>query len=203
MAITFNDLPERQQKAVLVGVPVLLGAAVFWYFVWPLSATLASTEKQVETLHTQNVRNRVLEAERAQLQKRMTEAQQKLKSLQSIVPDEPATDEFIRMVFDTAKASEVHVRTFLAQPVAPKNYYTELPFHLRIDGTYYAILDFFSHLASGERIVNASDLAIGAPGGGGMGAYKIASDETVGVDCLLTTFYNSPALAPPSPVKRR
>ncbi|MGH7866853.1 MAG: hypothetical protein ACREP9_04250, partial [Candidatus Dormibacteraceae bacterium] len=124
MAKGFSDLPERQQLGILAVVPVILAAAVFYVLVWPLSAQNTALETQVETLHRQNQGNLVLEKRRTAFLKQIADAQVQLTQLQAIVPDEPATDQFIRMIHDTAEAAHVHMRDFAAQNTVPRNYYT-------------------------------------------------------------------------------
>ncbi|MGH9454128.1 MAG: type 4a pilus biogenesis protein PilO [Terriglobia bacterium] len=201
MAKGFSDLPEQQQLGILAVVPVILAAVVFYVLVWPLSGQKTALETQVGTLHRQNQGNLVLEKRRTAFLKQIADAQVQLTQLQAIVPDEPATDQFIRMIQDTAEAAHVHMRDFAAQNTVPRNYYTEEPFKLKVDGTYYAVLDFFGRLATGPRIVNVSEISMGAPDGRG-GSYKVDPGETLGVQCVVTTFFNSGPLAPP-PVKKR
>ena len=202
MAKGFSDLPEQHQLVILAAVPLVLAAVVFYVLIWPLSAQKTTLQSQVESLHRQNQANLILEKRRAAFLKQIAEAQSHLNQLEAIVPDEPATDQFVRMVHDTAVAAHVHMRDFTAQVTVPRNYYTDEPFKLRVDGTYYAVLDFFTKLATAPRIVNVSDLSMGAPGGGG-GTYKVLPGETLGVDCIMTTFYSSGPLAPPTAKKRR
>jgi Tfp pilus assembly protein PilO len=84
-----------------------------------------------------------------------------------------------------------------------KDYYMEMPFSMRLDGTYYSLLKFFDRLANEQRIMSVSGLSLGSPEGGGMGAYKVSASETVGANCVLTTYYNKPlAAAMPAPKKR-
>jgi Tfp pilus assembly protein PilO len=201
MAKGFSDLSEQQQLGILAAVPVILAGAIFYLLVWPLSIKKTALEQQVGTLHRQNQGNLILEKRRAAFLKQIADAQLRLKQLEAVVPDEPATDQFIRMIYDTAEAAHVHLRDLTAENAVPRNYYTEEPFKVHADGTYYAMLDFFSRLSSAPRIVNISGLSMGAPAGSG--SYKIQHAETLGVDCVVTTFYNSGPLAPPPAKKRR
>ncbi|MGH8324643.1 MAG: type 4a pilus biogenesis protein PilO [Steroidobacteraceae bacterium] len=188
----------------MAGVAVLVVAAAFWYLVWPLSAKKDALEKQVETLHAQNVRDRAFEAERTVYLKRIAESESQLRLLSRIVPDQPNADAFVKMIREAEAGSGVHVRTFVAQPLVTQDQYVEMPFKMRVDGTYYALADFFNRLAHGERIVNVSSLTMGQPAGGGMGPYQVRPAETVGANFLATTYFNRPPSAPASakPAKR-
>ena len=48
------------------------------------------------------------------------------------------------------------------RPPASKEFYTEVPFEMEVDGPYYSMLNFFERTAKLERIVNVNGLALGA-----------------------------------------
>jgi type IV pilus assembly protein PilO len=192
MAKNFNDLSPTVQAAVLISVAVAVSAGVFWYFVLPLSAQRDNLEKQVKKLHAENLKNKAFEQERTEYLNRIAQLEKQLETLRSIVPDEQAADEFVRVVYDAATRSGIFIRTFIAQPLVPHDFYTEMPFKVRLDGTYYGLMSFFNRLAHEQRIVNVLNLALGPPQGGGMGAFKVNPSETVGANCEITTYFNSP-----------
>jgi Tfp pilus assembly protein PilO len=77
-----------------------------------------------------------------------------------------------------------------------------MPFNLRLDGTYYGLLGFFDHLAHEPRIVSVSSLSLGSPEGGGMGSFKVHPSETVGANCVLTTYFSGVSTAAPATPKK-
>jgi type IV pilus assembly protein PilO len=202
----FSDLPPKSQLIALAAMAVLLAGALFYYFVWPLSAQIDALQKQVNDLHAQNARNKIFEQEHAQYVKRIAEAQAQLESLRSMVPDEPATDEFVHLVHGAATESAIHLRTFIADPTVARDLYTEMPFHVRIDGTYYQLRNFFVRLTQAERIVGVTNLTLGPPAGGGKGQYTVQPDETVGANCVVKTYFKSaraPAAQSAAPPAKR
>jgi Tfp pilus assembly protein PilO len=202
MALKFDDLPSGAQTAVLVVVALVLAGCTFWYFVLPKSSRLDNLRGQVKRLRAENDRNEAFKREQTEYLNRIAQLTEQLTTLQSIVPDEPSTDVFVRSVYDTGAHSEVHVRSFIAQPQVSKELYVAMPFRLHLDGTYYQLLRFFDRLAHDQRIVTVSGLALGAPEGGGMGSYKVSSSETVGANCVITTYYNRPASEPKAKGKK-
>ncbi|MGH9435256.1 MAG: type 4a pilus biogenesis protein PilO [Terriglobia bacterium] len=197
----FSELEPMHQGLILALAPVVLAIVVFYEFVSPLRAQAALLKQQVATLHRENMRGRLLETQRTQLQQRIAQAQTELAALREIVPDRPAEDQFIKMVYGTGVTSSVHVRSLEAAPVEQKTYYTQMPFKVHVDGTYYGMLDFFSRLAQSPRIVNVSDLTLDSPTSSGGGSYRPGPQETVAANCTLTTFFNSPP--PPAPATKR
>ena len=198
MAKNFNELPMAVQSGVFVLIALVLAGAVFYFYVFPVLARRDSLRAQVDRLKAENKRNRVIERERTEYLERIAQLEKQLETLSSIVPPEQATDDFLRMVFADARASEVNIRTFVPQSLVQKDIYTEMPFNLRLDGTYYGLLDFFDRLAHEQRIVSVSSLSLGSPEGGGMGSFKTHPGETVGADCVLTSYFSGVSPATPA-----
>jgi Tfp pilus assembly protein PilO len=196
MALKFDDLSAGVQAAVLVVMAVALAGTVFWYFALPESTQLDNLQQQVKRLRAENDRNEAFKREQTEYLNRIAQLSEQLKTLQSIVPDESSTDVFVRSVYDTGANSDVHIRSFISQPLVSKELYIEMPFLLHLDGTYYRLLQFFDRLAHDQRIVTVSNLALSGPEGGGMGSYQVSLDETVGANCVVTTYYNRPAPEP-------
>ena len=192
MARSFNELSSPVQAAIFIVVAVGLAFATFWYFVYPLNQKRLGLEKQVATLKAENDRNEAFRQQQTEYLNRIAQLEKQLETLRSIVPDEAATDEFMRTVFGAGTAAGINIRTFIPKPQTTSEYYVEMPFTMRLDGTYYSLVNFFDRLAHEQRIMSVSGLALGSPAGGGMGAYTVYPNETVGANCVLTTYYNRP-----------
>ena len=78
----------------------------------------------------------------------------------------------MRMVFEGGRATEVNIRTFIPQALAPKDIYTEMPFNLRIDGTYYGLLSFFEPPGARTAHCQCFGSFIGSPAGGRHGSVQ-------------------------------
>jgi len=203
MAKSFNELPAPIQGAIFVAVAIVAAGTAFYFSVLPLSDKQDSLQKEVTKLKAENDRNEAFKQQQTEYLNRIQQLESQLETLRSIVPDEQATDEFMKTVFADGLGAGTQIRTFIPQPQAPKELFVEMPFSVRLDGTYYNLLNFFNRLASEQRIMSVSGLTLGAPEGGGMGTYKISNGETVGANCVLTTYYNRPLSAAAPPPKKR
>jgi len=195
MPKTFGELPVPVQGAVYALIAVILAGAVFYFLVLPVQQARDGLQKKIEKLKAENTRNRAIERERTEYLNRIAQLEKQLETLRSIVPEEQATDDFLRMVFADARAAEVNIRVFTPQSQVKKDIYTEMPFNVRLDGTYYSLLAFFDRLAREQRIVSVSNLSLGAPAGGGMGSFKVSAGETVGANCVLTSYFSAVSTA--------
>ncbi len=204
MAKALSNIPGPIQSVIIVVVTVLLAGTGFYFKVWPLSAQIDTLKKDVQKLKAENDTNEAFRREQTEYLNRIAQLEKQLETLRSIVPDEPAVDEFMKLIFNAGRATGINVRTFVAQTPVTRELFVEMPFNLRIDGTYYSMLNFFDRLAHQERIVNVAGLSLGGPQGGGMGAYTVSSNATVGANCTVITYFNrSPAaVAAPGPAKK-
>ncbi|MGD0695045.1 MAG: type 4a pilus biogenesis protein PilO [Terriglobia bacterium] len=190
MAKSFKDFPPAAQAGLIGLVPLIVVGVLSYLYVYPLADQRADLDSQVKKLTAENKINQAFEQKQTEYKNRISQLQTELETLRSIVPDEQATDEFMQMVFRTGTEAGVHVRTFLPQPLVPKDYYVEEPFKVRLDGTYWGLVNYFDRLAHEQRIVSVTDIKLGTPSGGGLGSYEVAPSESVGADCVLVTYFN-------------
>jgi type IV pilus assembly protein PilO len=159
--------------------------------------------------------NAELEAYRpklADIERQLASLKQQLEIERRIVPDEKEVDNFMRMVSGEARKSGVEIRRYTARPYAAKEFYTEVPFEIELDGPYYSMLGFFDRLGKVERIVNVSNLLVASTrrpsDAKAKHAYQYAPGESVVATCLSTTYFShdlvpaAPASKPGPPVKK-
>lgn len=190
----FSDLSGiKQWGVVLAGGAVVTAALYFTVF-------KSQDEKNATAQHAleEKVReNNELEAYRPklkQIDQELAELKQQLEIERRIVPDDKAIDAFITMLDSEAQKAGIEIRRYTAKPTAAKEYYTEVPFDMELDGPYYSVLNFFDRVAKLERIVNISGLLIGSTkhpsDAKAKHTYQYAPNESVVATCTATTFFS-------------
>jgi type IV pilus assembly protein PilO len=199
MATSFRDWPWPLQALLYVGLTIVLVLAGFYVPGSPLQSTrtqLEEAQKEVKPLEADVENLRVYKQRRAELQTEMDALQKQLATLQTIVPEDKETDQFILMVQRAAISSGVSLRSLVAQPVAQKPYYFEMPFAVEADGPYYSVLDFFARMGRLSRIINVGDLKLTSLGGPTNNSkFHLAAGSTVTGSFTITTFFTNPAEA--------
>jgi type IV pilus assembly protein PilO len=196
MATSFRDWPWPLQALASVGLAVVLILAGLYIPGLPLATVrgqLESAQAELKPLETEVESLRVYKQRRAELQTEMDALQKQLATLQTIVPEDKQTDEFILMVQRAALSSGVSIRTLTAKPVAQKPYYFEMPFDVEADGPYYSVLDFFSKLGRLSRIINVGDLKLSAIGTNKNTKFRLVPGTSVTGTFTVTTFFTNPA----------
>ncbi len=203
----FSELSDiKQWGAMLLGAAVLSAALFFTVF----KGQAEANTKAQQDLSSKMRENTELEQYRPKLQeleRQVANLKQQLEIERRIVPDEKQADDFIRMLTAEANKAGVELRRFTAKPVASKEYYTEMPFELDVDGPYYSMLNFFDRVSKLERIVNISNLLVSstrkASDAKPKHTYTYAPNESVVATCVATTFFSHDQVPPtPQQVKR-
>lgn len=198
MASAFRDWPWPLQALFYAGLAVALVLAGLYVPGSPLASVrsqLQSAQSELKPLEADVENLRVYKQRRAELQADMDALQKQLATLQTIVPEEKQTDQFILMIERAAATSGVTIRTLTARPVAQKPYYFEMPFEIEADGPYYSVMDFFSRMGRLSRIINVGNLKLTEIGKKHRGKFRMAPGTSVAGTFTITTFFTSSAEA--------
>src|SRR5213594_4985086 len=158
--MNFNDMPGIKQWAVVLGGALLLSVALYF--------TLFKSQRDANTAAQQRLDDKVREnaelepyrTKLAEIDRQLASLQQQMEIEKRIVPDEKEVDGFMKMLDAEALKSGIELRRYTAQATASKEFYTEVPFEVELDGPYFSMLNFFDHVAKLERIVNVSNLLV-------------------------------------------
>ena len=194
MATAFRDWPWPLQALFYAALAVALVLAGYYVPGSPLASVrsdLESAQSELKPLEADVESLRVYKQRRAELQADMDALQKQLATLQTIVPEEKQTDQFILMVDRAAESSGVTIRSLTAGPINQKPYYFEMPFGIQADGPYYSVMDFFSRLGRLSRIINVGDLKLDEIATGKTGKFHLAPGTSVEGSFTITTFFTS------------
>ncbi|HKD78291.1 MAG TPA: type 4a pilus biogenesis protein PilO [Candidatus Angelobacter sp.] len=203
----FNEMSLGARLGVLAVAALMVGAAYYYVYFNPVYQGNQQLASQIADKKAENDRLRTYEPKLADLTRTMAILQQQLEIQKKIVPDDKDADQFIKLLHDTAATSGIDIRRYTALPVANKEFYSEVPFAIDIDGPYYSVLNFFQRVAELERIVNVSNMQMGNMKNASAAkvhaaAYTWKANETVLASCTATTFFShEPEETPATPAK--
>jgi Tfp pilus assembly protein PilO len=194
MATNFSDLSGLKQWGAVLAGGVLVTVALYY------TVFKSQSDKNATAQHAlqEKVReNNELESYRPKLkdmERQLANLKQQLEIEARIVPNEKQVDEFIETMDGEAQKAGVELRRYTAKPVASKEYYSELPFDMELDGPYYSMLNFFDRVGKLERIVNISGLLVGNTknpnDAKAKHTYQYAPNESVVATFTATTFFS-------------
>jgi type IV pilus assembly protein PilO len=203
----FNELPTLVRVAIMA----VIGAAIFagaWYGPWPGFAAMKvaneASLQRLKALEDDNARLKPYESQLKQIEIQIDALQRQMERQKQIVPDQKDADDFIRDLQADAQQVGISIRSYVAKPISQKQYYSEVPFDIELDGPFLPMLHFFEKVGTMERIVNIDGLRMSGIGSKASPVVKHRYDylpgETVTVACTAKTFYSSTiAAAAPAP----
>lgn len=197
----FGEMSSLKQWGALVLTgAVLTGALVFTVFK-PLQQANATAQKNLDAKLQENRELEAYQPKLAEIERQLASLKQQLEIERRIVPDEKEVDGFIKMIDAEAVRAGVELRRYTAKPYMTKDFYTEVPFEIELDGPYYSMVSFFDQVSKLERIVNVSGLLMANTKKGSDAkakhTYQYAPNESVVATCTATTFF-SHDLDPPT-----
>lgn len=201
--MNFSEMTGIKQWAVVVCAAALVTGALYFTYFKSLQDTNAGAQKALDAKLQENRELEPFKTKLAEIDRQLASLEQQMEIEKRIVPDEKEVDGLIKMLDAEAVRSGIELRRYTAEPTASKEFYTEVPFEIELDGPYYSMLDFFDHVAKLERIVNVSNLLVATvkkPGEAkAKHSYAYAPGESVVATCVATTFFShdtQPAATP-------
>ena len=204
----FTELPGKIQLAIMIGLIVIVSGAMYWFVYQDLYTKNVQMKATLKAKEDENAALRPYADKKADMERRIATLKDQLEQMKRIVPDEKEAPQFMEMMQAEARKAGVEIRRYEAKPTAAKEFFTEVPWDVDIDGAYFSVLKFFDNVAHLDRIVNVANLRMSTvkkPGEAGVHkTYQYAPTESVVVSCQTTTFFSrepqpqaaAPAAAP-------
>jgi type IV pilus assembly protein PilO len=200
--MNFNDMSGMKQWGLVLAVAGLLSAALYFTYFKNQRDANESAQKSLDAKLQENRELEPYKTKLAEIDRQLASLEQQMEIEKRIVPEEKEIDTFMKMLDAEAAKAGIELRRYTAQPTASKEFYTEVPFEIELDGSYYSMMNFFDRVAKLERIVNVSNLLVANTKKGSEAkakhTYQYAPNESVVATCLATTFFShdQPAATP-------
>jgi type IV pilus assembly protein PilO len=197
----FSELSGLKQWAALVLGGLLITAALHFTLFKSQRAANDQAQSALDLKLRENAELESYAPKLKDMERQLANLKQQLEIERHIVPDDKEVDGFIKMLDAEALKAGIEIRRYTAKPVSSREFYTEVPFEIELDGPYYSVLNFFDRVGKLERIVNMSGLLVANTKNGSQAktkhTYQYAPNETIVATCEATTFF-SHDLAPPA-----
>ncbi len=196
----FSELSSVKQWGILAIAAVVLTGVLYFTVFNSQQAANAGAEKQLDAKLRENAELEKYRSKLDDIERQLASLKQQLEIERHIVPDEKEVDNFMKMLDAEALKAGIELRRYTARPTANKEFYTEVPFEVELDGPYYSTLNFFDRVSKLERIVNVADLLVASTrkpsDAKTKHQYQYAPNESVVATCTATTFFShDPVLA--------
>ena len=192
--VKFSDLSTKLQLAMVVGLAAVLSGAAYMFVYKDMSNANRAERAKLKAKQDENAALRPYADKKADMERKIASLKDQLEQMKRIVPEEKEAPQFMEMMQAEARRAGIEVRRYTAKPAAQREFFTEVPFDMELDGSYYSMLRFFQSVSRLDRIINVGGLrmaTIQKPSDAGVKkTYHYASGETVAVTCQATTFFS-------------
>lgn len=202
----FSELPSIKQWGALLAGAALITAGLYFTLFKSQRDANAQAQQALQDKLRENAELQSYAPKLKDMDRQLANLKQQLDIERRIVPDEAQIPDFIEMLDSEAQKAGVELRRYSAEPEAARDYYTEVPFDMELDGPYYSMLNFFDRVGKLERIVNVSGLLVASTkdpiAAKTKHTYQYAPNESVVASFKATTYFShdlEPAGAGPKP----
>jgi len=157
---------EGKPWYVGAGVGALVGGAIFflgWYlYISPKKDDLAVGERQLADLQNKIQEGRAAKQQLPKFRDEVHQLEVELDKLLRILPARRNTPDLLRRIRSLAEQGDFSLTRFTPGNLTDKEFFSEWPIGISVDGTYHNLALFFDRISRFSRIINIEDLTIGA-----------------------------------------
>ncbi|HJT72043.1 MAG TPA: type 4a pilus biogenesis protein PilO [Terriglobales bacterium] len=201
--MNFSEISGIKQWGLVIAVGALISAGLFFTIFKSQRDANESAQKALDAKVHENQELAPYQSRLAEINRQLASLAQQMEIEKRIVPDEKDIDGFMKMLDAEAAKSGIELRRYTAQATSSKEFYTEVPFEIELDGTYSSMMRFFDNVSKLERIVNVSNLLVANTKKGSEAKtkhqYQYAPGESVVATCVATTFFSHDTQPAPVP----
>jgi len=160
----FKD-PQVQKTIIVVVLMIIIGYVYFFssflpFFFQPRKAKIEALTSEYEKISAELEKARRTVGSLAQLEAEYNRLHKKWVAAQSLLPHEKEVARLLRKVTRAGNQAGVTFTLFEPQAPIPKEFITENPVKIIVQGEYHQLGVFLSKVANLDRIINVSQLHI-------------------------------------------
>ncbi len=189
MALDFKTM-DKKTLAILGGAfVVIVGVGYYFLVVSPRQEQITSLTAEARRLAKEVAEARAAAAVLPQLMKEVAALEVQLKEVLVKLPEEKEIPSLLTQVSALGQQSGLEFTAFRPAAIQPRDFYSEVPINLRVEGSYHTLGTFFDRVSKLPRIVTIGDIRIAAQ------TAKKSPDRTISADFGVVTYTYSGAPA--------
>lgn len=177
-----DSLSRSTQILIVVALTVGFTALVYTFFLKSMIEERDAIQMEIRQLEVSVAQATAVESQLNRFKIEVAQLDLRLAELRKILPDRKETPDVLRSVQQMAAASNLKIIKFNPQPVAPREFYSDWPINMEVEGSYNSLGSFFEKIGKYERIINVDNITIRGIDG------STDPNKTLNSDCTATTF---------------
>jgi type IV pilus assembly protein PilO len=177
-----DSLSRSTQILIVAALTVGFMALVYTFFLKSMIDERQAIQMEIRQLEVSVSQATAVESQLSRFKKEVAQLDLRLAELRKILPDRKETPNVLRSVQQMAAASNLKIIKFNPQPVAPREFYSDWPINMEVEGSYNSLGSFFEKIGKYARIINVDNIRIKGIDG------STDPNKTLISDCTATTF---------------
>jgi type IV pilus assembly protein PilO len=156
----FGSLSRPVQISVVAGMAICLAVLFYIYF---LKDMIRHRDDLLSENHKLEISVQQITAFETRLEtykKELIQLEERLAVLQSILPAEKETPDFLKSVQQMAASSSLRINRFQPKLMVPRDFYSDWPIEIIVEGNYNGLGLFFEKMSQATRIIDVDTLSI-------------------------------------------
>ena len=199
MALELRLEERRWHVALVLGLVfgIALAGAVHYAWLRGLNEEIRAKRTELDGLQQEIQKGRAAERKLSQFREEVKRLEIDLSKLLQILPSKRNTEDLIKRIETLTRQGDFSLKKFTPGEFVNKDFYSEWPIVIQLDGTYHNLALFFDRMSRFSRIINVEEMKI-----------NTINDpaKSIGASFVAKTFIytaeekpETPAKAPPSP----
>jgi len=193
-----NSRTQLRRTIAAIAIAAGLAAAAFFAGIpgvadspWQLATRKEQLQKRLNALKAENDTVEPFQTHMAELDVQTKAMREQIVALRAIIPDEVQAQQFQATIQKDGKAAGVQVREFTAMAPVEREFFTEAPFQVNVEGPYDGVVNFFNRVARELRLGSVSGLML-TPAATQQAGTQTRRDTRFAGRCVVTTYFAKP-----------
>jgi type IV pilus assembly protein PilO len=147
----------------------------YWQLIMPMDDQIAGQNSRLQELQNKIQEGRTAKAQLPKFREEVRQLELELDKLLRILPARRNTPDLLRRIRSLAEQGDFTLKSFTPGSLSDKDFYSEWPIEINVEGTYHNLASFFDRISHFSRIINVEDL-------------KVLANEVKGPHTITSTF---------------
>ena len=162
MALELRLEERKWWVALLIGLAfsAALAGAVQYAWLRGINDDIKARRTELDKLNQEIQKGRAAERKLSQFREEVKRLELDLSKLLQILPSKRNTEDLIKRIETLTRQGDFSLRKFTPGEFINKDFYSEWPITIQLDGTYHNLALFFDRMSRFSRIINVEEMKI-------------------------------------------
>ena len=178
----FDNLSRSMQIIVFAVLVGCLATLFYFYYLKDLVQKQNRLEAEIHKLEISVAQATAIENQHSAFIQELAQLEERLAVLRSILPAQKETPTVLRSVQQMAASSDLKILKFIPQPIINRDFYSNWPITIEVEGNYNGLGTFFDKVGKATRLINVDGISVKGV------ENSMDPNRTLSASCTATTF---------------